>query len=114
MTIKSAEFIVSNSTYKKCPADGKPEYAFIGRSNVGKSSLINMLCHNPKLAKTSQKPGKTLLINHFLINGQWHLVDLPGYGFAQNKGYGTKQHMDAIKEYGPCPLHRRSFLKHLL
>ena len=87
MKIKSAEFIISNTNYESCPQDGKPEYAFIGRSNVGKSSLINMLTHNPKLAKTSQKPGKTLLINHFLINAgsdtHWHLVDLPGYGFAQ-------------------------------
>jgi GTP-binding protein len=71
-----------------------PEYAFIGRSNVGKSSLINMLCHNPKLAKTSQKPGKTLLINHFLINEKWHLVDLPGYGYAQT---GQKQR-DALRQ----------------
>ena len=83
MTIKSAEFIVSNSTYKKCPADGKPEYAFIGRSNVGKSSLINMLTGVKGLAKTSSQPGKTQLINHFLINDEWHLVDLPGYGFAK-------------------------------
>ena len=67
----------------QCPKSELPEYAFIGRSNVGKSSLINALCHNPKLAKTSQKPGKTLLINHFLIDNAWHLVDLPGYGFAQ-------------------------------
>ena len=86
--IKSAQYIISNPDVKDCPRTGKPEYAFIGRSNVGKSSLINMLCHNPKLAKTSQKPGKTLLINHFLINDEWYLVDLPGYGFAQT---GLKQ-----------------------
>ena len=86
--IKSAQYIISSPDVKDCPKTGKPEYAFIGRSNVGKSSLINMLCHNPKLAKTSQKPGKTLLINHFLINDEWHLVDLPGYGFAQT---GLKQ-----------------------
>ncbi len=100
--IKSAQYIISSPDVKDCPKTGKPEYAFIGRSNVGKSSLINMLCHNPKLAKTSQKPGKTLLINHFLVESgelkversgkvesrQWFLVDLPGYGFAQT---GLKQ-----------------------
>lgn len=78
-----AEFLVSNSDYKKCPALNKPEYAFIGRSNVGKSSLINMLTNNQKLAKTSGKPGKTQLINHFKINDDWYLVDLPGYGWAK-------------------------------
>ncbi len=92
--IQSAEFVISNPDVATCPKSPLPEYAFIGRSNVGKSSLINMLCHNPKLAKTSQKPGKTLLINHFLINKQWHLVDLPGYGFAQA---GQKQR-EALKK----------------
>ena len=91
--ITSAKYIISNPDVKDCPQSGLPEYAFIGRSNVGKSSLINMLCHNPKLAKTSQKPGKTLLINHFLINDSWHLVDLPGYGYAQA---GQKQR-EALK-----------------
>ena len=91
--IKSATYIISSPDVTSCPQSGLPEYAFIGRSNVGKSSLINMLCHNPKLAKTSQKPGKTLLINHFLINGEWHLVDLPGYGYAQA---GQKQR-EALK-----------------
>ena len=85
--ITSASFVISSPDVMQCPQTSIPEYAFIGRSNVGKSSLINMLTHNPKLAKTSQKPGKTLLINHFLINvgtdQHWHLVDLPGYGFAQ-------------------------------
>ena len=94
--IKNATYIISSPDVKDCPESTLPEYAFIGRSNVGKSSLINMLCHNPKLAKTSQKPGKTLLINHFLVESQktkdrdnavqrqeWHLVDLPGYGYAQ-------------------------------
>ena len=83
MIIKSAEFVISNSDYKKCPQDEKPEYAFIGRSNVGKSSLINMLANRKNLAMTSSKPGKTMLINHFIINDEWYLVDLPGYGFAQ-------------------------------
>ena len=83
MNIRSATFCVSSPNYRKCPDDGRPEYAFIGRSNVGKSSLINMLCRNKKLAKTSSTPGKTLLINHFLINREWYLVDLPGYGFAK-------------------------------
>lgn len=85
--IQNAQFVISSPDVSDCPQSHLPEYAFIGRSNVGKSSLINMLTHNPKLAKTSQKPGKTLLINHFLINANtpdaWHLVDLPGYGYAQ-------------------------------
>lgn len=76
-------FVISSPDVASCPRSTLPEYAFIGRSNVGKSSLINMLTRNPKLAKTSQKPGKTLLINHFLIDDKWHLVDLPGYGYAQ-------------------------------
>lgn len=84
MTITSATFVVSNSDYRKCPDDGLPEYAFIGRSNVGKSSLINMLTGVKGLAKTSGRPGKTQLINHFLINRTWYLVDLPGYGYAQS------------------------------
>ncbi len=83
MEIKEAKFIISNTDITKCPTDGLPEYAFIGRSNVGKSSLINMLTDKKDLAKTSGKPGKTQLINHFLINKQWYLVDLPGYGFAK-------------------------------
>lgn len=83
MDIKQAEFVVSNSDPAKCPAPNRPEYAFIGRSNVGKSSLINMLTGRSSLAKTSGKPGKTQLINHFLINNEWYLVDLPGYGYAQ-------------------------------
>ncbi len=83
MEIKKAEFIISNTDYKKSPEPNKPEYAFIGRSNVGKSSLINMLTQHKNLAKTSGTPGKTQLINHFLINDQWYLVDLPGYGYAK-------------------------------
>jgi len=83
MEIHQAEFIISNSDLSKCPAPTLPEYAFIGRSNVGKSSLINMLTNNKKLAKISSKPGKTQLINHFLIDKAWYLVDLPGYGFAK-------------------------------
>lgn len=89
MEIKSAKYEISNADVRKCPAHGKPEYAFIGRSNVGKSSLINMLTRKKGLAKTSQTPGKTLLINHFSINdGKWYIVDLPGYGFASR---GMKQ-----------------------
>ena len=83
MEIKSAEFIISNAVVGKCPDTNNPEYAFIGRSNVGKSSLINMLTGRNKLAKTSATPGKTMLINHFLINNEWYLVDLPGYGYAK-------------------------------
>lgn len=84
MIIKKAEFIISAPDFKKCPQHSGLEFAFIGRSNVGKSSLINMLCDHKGLAKTSAMPGKTLLINHFLINNEWHLVDLPGYGYARN------------------------------
>ena len=97
--IQHAEFVISNPDVATCPKSTLPEYAFIGRSNVGKSSLINMLCHNPKLAKTSQKPGKTLLINHFLIDGKWHLVDLPGYGFAQTGQKQREQLRKMIERY---------------
>ena len=83
MKIKEAEFVISNTEISKCPKDGKPEYAFIGRSNVGKSSLINMLMERKKLAKISGRPGKTQLINHFIINDEWYVVDLPGYGYAK-------------------------------
>ncbi len=93
MKIRSAEFVVSNSDVRKCPDVNRPEYAFIGRSNVGKSSLINMLVERKGLAKTSATPGKTLLINHFIINGEWYLVDLPGYGFAQR----SKESRDRLK-----------------
>ena len=92
--IKSAEFVISNSDVRKCPQDNKPEYAFIGRSNVGKSSLINMLTDKKKLAMTSATPGKTLLINHFLINKEWYLVDLPGYGYAKR----SKSQNDKLQE----------------
>lgn len=83
MDIKYANFVISSPTVDSCPQDTRPEFAFIGRSNVGKSSLINMLCQRKGLAKTSGTPGKTLLINHFLVNNEWYLVDLPGYGFAK-------------------------------
>jgi len=99
MDIKSAEFVISNPDYRKCPESNLPEYAFIGRSNVGKSSLINMLCNRKDLAMTSSKPGKTLLINHFLINNNWHLVDLPGYGYA-TAGKNTRERLtDMIENY---------------
>ena len=97
MIIKSAEFVISNTDVKKCPANTLPEYAFIGRSNVGKSSLINMLSQRKGLAMTSQKPGKTQLINHFLINNEWHLVDLPGYGFAR-VGQSNRERLKSIIE----------------
>lgn len=83
MQINKAEYVISSARVDQCPQSTKPEYAFIGRSNVGKSSLINMLTGNSKLAKTSATPGKTMLINHFIINDEWYLVDLPGYGFAK-------------------------------
>ena len=97
MDIKSAEFVISNTDYLKCPDSRLPEYAFIGRSNVGKSSLINMLCNRKDLAMTSSKPGKTLLINHFLINNNWHLVDLPGYGYATT-GKKMRENLQIIIE----------------
>ncbi|MEX2230534.1 MAG: ribosome biogenesis GTP-binding protein YihA/YsxC [Cyclobacteriaceae bacterium] len=94
MEIKQAEFVSSETDVKKCPPPGKPEFAFIGRSNVGKSSLLNMLTNRKNLAKTSNRPGKTQTINHFIINGNWYLVDLPGYGYAsvskeKRAGFGT-------------------------
>ena len=107
MDIKSASFLVSNTTYKKCPMDGKPEFAFIGRSNVGKSSLINMLTGKKKLAKTSSTPGKTQLINHFEINNEWYLVDLPGYGFAKASKKSRQSWEVFITEY---LLHRESLM----
>ena len=99
MEITSAEFVISNTDVKKCPAGNFPEYAFIGRSNVGKSSLINMLTGKKGLAMTSQKPGKTLLINHFIINNNWFLVDLPGYGFAQRGKEGRQNIQRIIEDY---------------
>jgi len=99
MNIKSAEFVISNSDYRKCPQDGKPEYAFIGRSNVGKSSLINMLTNRKGLAMTSSTPGKTMLINHFLINDEWYLVDLPGYGYARRGKEGREKLRKIIEDY---------------
>ena len=94
MEIKTAEFTLSAPLVSMCPQDTKPEYAFIGRSNVGKSSLINMLTNNKKLAKTSSTPGKTLLINHFIINKEWYLVDLPGYGYAKR----SKKEVDKLDQ----------------
>ncbi|MBR4368696.1 MAG: YihA family ribosome biogenesis GTP-binding protein [Prevotella sp.] len=95
MIIKKSEFVISAPRESMCPKDGKPEYAFIGRSNVGKSSLINMLCNHKGLAKTSATPGKTLLINHFIINDEWYLVDLPGYGFAK-RSKSVQQQLDQM------------------
>lgn len=95
MKIRSAKFEISNSDYRKCPDTKRPEYAFIGRSNVGKSSLINMLTNNKSLAKTSQTPGKTLLINHFIINDEWYIVDLPGYGYAK-RGKDSREQLQRI------------------
>lgn len=99
MHIKSAEFVMSNSEVDKCPKDRLPEYAFIGRSNVGKSSLINMLMLRKNLAKTSGRPGKTQLINHFLINKNWYLVDLPGYGYARVSKSSKKTFQKFITDY---------------
>ena len=99
MNVANAEFVVSNTNVEQCPKTKLPEYAFIGRSNVGKSSLINMLCNKKKLAKTSSKPGKTQLINHFLINKQWYLVDLPGYGYARTSKAQKKTFQKFITDY---------------
>lgn len=99
MEIKSATFIISNVDVTKCPAGNLPEYAFIGRSNVGKSSLINMLAGRKGLAMTSASPGKTMLINHFLINRNWYLVDLPGYGFARRGKEGRERIRRIIESY---------------
>ncbi len=97
--VKTARFVISNTDIKKCPNDGKPEYAFIGRSNVGKSSLINMLTGHRKLAMTSATPGKTLLINHFVVNDEWYLVDLPGYGYAKRSKTQNEQLEHIISSY---------------
>jgi GTP-binding protein len=99
MIIKEAKFICSNTTVEKCPQTDLPEYAFIGRSNVGKSSLINMLTNHKKLAKTSSFPGKTQLINHFLIDNSWYLVDLPGYGWAKVSRESREKWGKMIKSY---------------
>ena len=99
MIIKEARFVKSSTGLKGCPLDNLPEYAFVGRSNVGKSSLINMLTNRNKLAKTSTTPGKTQLINHFLINKEWYLVDLPGYGYARMPVKEREKMMNMIREY---------------
>lgn len=97
MIINTARFVISNSSVEKCPADTRHEYAFIGRSNVGKSSLINMLTGNSSLAKTSATPGKTMLINHFLVNDKWFIVDLPGYGYAR-RGKDSREELKRMIE----------------
>lgn len=99
MKINSSEFVISNTDVNKCPQDGLPEYAFIGRSNVGKSSLINMLTGHKGLAMTSSTPGKTLLINHFIIDKKWYLVDLPGYGYAKRNLKTQGKISDIIRNY---------------
>lgn len=99
MEIKDAQFIISNTDVEKCPQGGKSEYAFIGRSNVGKSSLINMITGKKGLAMTSSKPGKTMLINHFIIDNSWYLVDLPGYGYAQRGKEGRNNIRKIIEDY---------------
>ena len=99
MKIESATFVISNTDVKKCPSGTKPEYAFIGRSNVGQSSLINMLTGKNGLAMTSATPGKTMLINHFLINNNWYIVDLPGYGYAKRGQKGKEQIKRIIESY---------------
>lgn len=99
MEIKKSEYVSSSPNVSACPADNKPEYAFIGRSNVGKSSLINMLCNHKGLAKTSSTPGKTLLINYFIINNEWYIIDLPGYGFAKRSQKVQQQIDQMIRGY---------------
>ena len=99
MIINTARFVISNSDYRKCPSDHRQEYAFIGRSNVGKSSLINMLTGRKGLAMTSATPGKTMLINHFLVNDSWYIVDLPGYGYARRSKSDRDRLESIIKNY---------------
>ncbi len=99
MIVNSARFVISNTDYRKCPADVRPEYAFIGRSNVGKSSLINMLTGKKSLAMTSATPGKTMLINHFIVNDSWYIVDLPGYGYARRSKADRDRLEQIIKSY---------------
>lgn len=99
MLIKSAKYLISSPSYDKCPIADKPEYAFIGRSNVGKSSLINMLVNQKNLAKTSGTPGKTQLINHFIVNDSWYLVDLPGYGYAKRSQKDRNRWEQMIENY---------------
>ena len=99
MEVKKAQFVISNSDVRKCPDTGLPEYAFIGRSNVGKSSLINMLSNRNGMAKTSATPGKTTLINHFIINDEWYIVDLPGYGYARRGNEGREAIRRIINAY---------------
>jgi GTP-binding protein len=109
MDVHSATYVISSPEYTQCPAPDRPEYAFIGRSNVGKSSLINMLCRNDKLAKTSNTPGKTQLINHFSIDNTWYIVDLPGYGFAKVSQTQRKKWEKMIEDY----LRKRENLVHV-
>ena len=111
MEIKTAEFVISNTDYKKCPESQLPEYAFIGRSNVGKSSLINMLCNRKDLAMTSSKPGKTLLINHFLINNNWHLVDV--FLGIETISFFVFERLDRVKLFFPKTKGRRGKIKFL-
>jgi GTP-binding protein len=99
MQIKTAEYVISSPSFDTCPEPNKPEYAFIGRSNVGKSSLINMLVNQKNLAKTSGTPGKTQLINHFIVNGSWYLVDLPGYGYAKRSQTDRNRWQQMIEQY---------------
>ena len=99
MKVKTAEFVISNTRVDLCPKPEIPEYAFIGRSNVGKSSLINSICNNKKLAKTSSTPGKTQLMNHFMINDEWYLVDLPGYGFTKTPNHLRMKWQNFTRNY---------------
>jgi len=99
MQIKTAEYVISSPSFDTCPEPNNPEYAFIGRSNVGKSSLINMLVNQKNLAKTSGTPGKTQLINHFIVNGSWYLVDLPGYGYAKRSQNDRNRWQQMIEQY---------------
>jgi GTP-binding protein len=99
MKINTSEFVISNTKLSLCPKPDRPEYAFIGRSNVGKSSLINYITNNKKLAKTSATPGKTQLINHFIINEEWYMVDLPGYGYAKSSKKNRQKWQEFIAEY---------------
>ena len=114
MKIKSVELETVCGITSKLPDNDLPEIAFAGKSNVGKSSLINALMNRKSLARTSSQPGKTQTINFYNINKELYFVDLPGYGFASNKGYGSSEHIEALKKYGPSPIHRASFITHFV
>ena len=114
MLIKKSEYVISATKKSNFPKLDYPQFAFLGRSNVGKSSFINALTNRKKLAYSSSKPGKTITLNFYTCNDSITFVDVPGYGFASNKGYGSATHIQAIQEMGPTPIHRETFIKNFV